>query len=235
MKVGRVALLLTVICAGSLVVCAQAPVAPAQIPGPVELNAPEPIDLTYVRPTQATKLRNYVFDAFGPYPIAGAAVIAGIGQAENTPSAWGQGAAGYGKRFASDFGIATVTTSTRYGLAEALKEDTLYYRCECKGLLPRLGHSVLSSVTARHGADGHRAFSVSAFAAPYAGTFAAVYLWYPGNYGARSALRLGNLNLLGDVAQNVLLEFFYSGPHSRLSRMHSNPQASQTAPASTHE
>ena len=74
-----------------------------------------------------------------------------------------------------------------------------------------------------------------AFAAPYAGTFAAVYLWYPGNYGARSALRLGNLNLLGDVAQNVLLEFFYSGPHSRLSRMHSNPQASQTAPASTHE
>ena len=88
MKAGRVALLLTVICAGSLVVCAQAPVAPAQIPGPVELNAPEPIDLTYVRPTQATKLRNYVFDAFGPYPIAGAAVIAGIGQAENTPSAW---------------------------------------------------------------------------------------------------------------------------------------------------
>ena len=34
MKAGRVALLLTVICAGSLVVCAQAPVAPAQIPGP---------------------------------------------------------------------------------------------------------------------------------------------------------------------------------------------------------
>jgi hypothetical protein len=235
MKIGRVALLLTVVCAGCAVASAQPPVAPEQIPGPVELNAPEPIDLTYVRPTQATKLRNYAFDAFGPYPIADAAVIAGVGQAENTPSSWGQGASGYGKRFASDFGIAAITTTARYGLAEALKEDTLYYRCECKGLLPRLGHAVVSSVTARHGADGHRAFSISAFAAPYAGTFAAVYIWYPNNYGPRSALRLGNLNLLGDVGQNILLEFFYSGPHSRLSRMHSNPQPSQAAPEPSHE
>ena len=34
-------------------------------------------DLTYTRPTQATKLRNYFFDAFGPYPIVGAAFAAG--------------------------------------------------------------------------------------------------------------------------------------------------------------
>ncbi len=230
MKICTAALMLVCVCAGSIMASAQATTAPAQIPGPVELNAPEPIDLTYVRPTQATKLKNYVFDAYGPYPIAGAAVVAGIGQVDNTPSAWGQGAAGYGKRFASDFGIAAITTTTRYGLAEALKEDTLYYRCECKGLFPRLGHAVASSVTARHGTDGHRAFSISAFAAPYAGTITAVYLWYPGSYGARDALRMGNYNLLGSVGQNILLEFFYSGPHSVLSRMHSNPQPSATGP-----
>ena len=50
----------------------------------------------------------------------------------------------------------------------------------------------------------------------------AVYAWYPDNYGARSALRMGNYNLLGSVGENILLEFFYSGPHSLLSRMHLN-------------
>src|ERR1035438_5082490 len=32
----------------------------------------------YMRPTQAIKLHNYLFDAFGPYPIVGAALVAGI-------------------------------------------------------------------------------------------------------------------------------------------------------------
>jgi len=185
-----------------------------------------PMDLSYTRPTQATKLRNYVFDAFGPYPIVGAAVASGVGQMDNTPAEWKQGAAGYSKRFGSDFGIAAISTTTRYALAQALKEDTLYYRCECKGTFPRLSHAVLSTFTARHGQDGHRAFSFSAIVAPYAGTVTAVYAWYPDSYGTRSALRMGNYNLLGDVAENVLLEFFYSGPHSLLSRMHlNNPHA----------
>ena len=42
-------------------------------------------DLTYVRPTGATKLHNYVFDAFGPYPIAGAA-FAGVVCATTEPA-----------------------------------------------------------------------------------------------------------------------------------------------------
>jgi hypothetical protein len=75
-------------------------------------------DLTYRRPTQKTKLHNYFFDAFGPYPIVGASVAAGINQADRTPPEWGQGAEGYGKRFASNFGIAIVSTTTRYGLAQ---------------------------------------------------------------------------------------------------------------------
>jgi hypothetical protein len=203
------------------------------------MDSPEPIasaaprgELVYTRPTEKVKLRNYVFDAFGPYPIVGAAVAAGIGQLDNTPAAWGQGAAGYGKRFGSDFGIAAISTTTRYALAEAFKEDTLYYRCECKGVLPRLRHAVVSSVTARHGEDGHRAFSVSAVVAPYAGTVTAVYAWYPDNYGLRSALRMGNYNLLVSVGESILLEFFYSGPHSMLSRMHLNNPHGAPAPDS---
>jgi hypothetical protein len=193
--------------------------------GFVESTAPQG-DVAYTRPTHEIKLRNYVFDAFGPYPFAGAAVLAGISQMDNTPAAWKQGAAGYSRRFGSDVGIAAISTTTRYALAEAFKEDTMYYRCECKGVLPRLGHAVVSTVKARHGEDGHRALSFSAFIAPYAGTMTAVYAWYPDNYGTRSALRMGNYNLLGSVGENILMEFFYSGPHSLLSRMHlNNPHA----------
>jgi hypothetical protein len=198
---------------------AQALLNPVESSPSVASSAPQG-DLVYTRPTEEIKLRNYVFDAFGPYPIAGAAGAAAIGQMDNTPAAWQQGAAGYSRRFGSALGIAAISTTTRYALAEALKEDTLYYRCECTGVFPRLSHAVVSTLTARYGEDGHRDFSFSAIVAPYAGTVTAVYAWYPGNYGARSALRMGNYNLLGSVGENILLEFFYSGPHSLLSRMH---------------
>jgi hypothetical protein len=185
-------------------------------------TANPPTDLMYTRPTEKTKLRNYFFDAFGPYPIAGAALAAGINQADNTPREWKQGAAGYGKRFGSDFGIAAVTTTTRYALSDALREDTLYYRCQCKGVFPRLRHAVISTFTARRGVDGHRVFSLPDLVAPYAGTMTAVYGWYPGRYGAKDAFRMGNYSLLGYVGGNIALEFLYSGPHSLVSRMHLN-------------
>jgi hypothetical protein len=175
-----------------------------------------------VRPTQKTKLSNFVFDAFGPYPIAGSAVAAGINQFTNSPPEWNQGVEGYSKRLGSDFGIAAVGTTTRYAFAEALHEDTLYYRCECQGIFPRLRHAVFSTFTARRGVDGHRVFSFPALVAPYAGSMTAVYGWYPDRFGAKDAFRIGNYNLLTYAGGNIALEFFYSGPHSLLSRMHLN-------------
>jgi hypothetical protein len=205
----------------------------ANFSGPVVTAPVAQTDLIYTRPTQKTKLRNYFFDAFGPYPIVGAGFAAGINQADNTPPEWRQGAEGYGKRFGSDFAIAGISTTTRYALAEAFKEDTLYYRCECKGVFPRLGHAFISALTARRGADGHRVFSFPALIAPYAGTMTAVYAWYPDRYNSKDALRMGNYTLLGYVGANVALEFFYSGPHSLRSRMHLNNTHGAPTPGST--
>jgi hypothetical protein len=188
--------------------------------GAAATTTPSPPDLTYIRPTSATKLHNYEFDAFGPYPILGAGFAAGINQAYDTPPEWKQGAAGYSKRFGSDFGIEAISTTTRYALAQAFKEDTVYYRCECKGFLPRLGHAVISTLTARRGEDGRRVFSFPSLIAPYAGSMTAVYAWYPSRYGAEDALRMGNYTMLGYVGGNIALEFIYGGPHSLLHRMH---------------
>ena len=195
---------------------------PSDSSGTIAAVTPAPPDLPYTLPTEATKLRNYLFDAYGPYPTAGAAIAAGVSQLSNSPPEWNQGARGFGKRFGSAYGIAAVGITTRYALAEAFKEDTLYYRCECTGVFPRLRHAVVSTVTARRGADGHRVVSFAALVAPYAGTMTAVYGWYPSRFGARDALRMGNYNLLKFVGGNIALEFLYSGPHSLRSRMHLN-------------
>jgi hypothetical protein len=183
------------------------------------IKRPRP-DLVYVRPTEKMKLRAYLFDAYGPYPIAGAAFVAGINQAENTPPEWGQGARAYGQRFGSNLAIAAVTTTARYGLAEAFREDTVYYRCECKGIFPRLKHALISTVTARRGEDGHRRLSLPAIVSPYAGTMTAVYAWYPARYGYKDALRMGNYNLLAFAGENLALEFIYGGPHTLFSHIH---------------
>jgi hypothetical protein len=188
----------------------------------VAITTPVYPGLAYIRPTAEMKLHSYFFDVLGPYPIAGTTLVAGINQADNTPPEWKQGVAGYSKRFGSDFGINAVTITTRYALAQALHEDALYYRCECKGVIPRFRHAMISTFTGRRDEDGHRVFSISALIAPYAGTMTAVYGWYPSRYNAKDGFRMGNYSLLSYVAENVGLEFFCSGPHSLLHRLHLN-------------
>ena len=189
---------------------------------------PDPV---YKRPTEKMRLRTYLFDAFGPYPIVGAGLIAGVNQYEGTPPEGGQGAGAYGRRFGSNLAIAGITTTTRYALAKALREDTVYYRCECKGFFRRFRHAMISTVTSRRGEEGRRRLSFPALVAPYAGTMTAVYAWYPGRYGAKDALRMGNYNLLAFMGENLALEFLYGGPHTLFSHLH-RPTFSGTDAAS---
>ena len=197
---------------------------------------PARLDLTYNRPTEKTKLRNYFFDAFGPYPVGGAAVLGAINQAHNTPPEWGQGFKAYGERVGSDFGIALATTTTRYALAKAFREDTIYYRCECKGVFHRMEHALISTVTARRGADGHRRLSFPAIVAPYAGTMTAIYGWYPGRYDAKDGLRMGNYALLAFAVGNIAREFIYGGPHTLFSNVDrpGSPGTASAEAASSH-
>ena len=183
---------------------------------------PVKLELSYIRPTADMKLRNYFFDAFGPYPFSVSVIAAGVNQEGNSPPEWKQAAEGYSRRFASDFGISAIITTTRYALAQLFREDTLYYRCECRGVFPRFGHAVISTFTGRRGDEGHRIFSFPALVSPYAGTITAVYGWYPSRYNAMDGFRMGNYSLLAYLFQNLALEFLYSGPHSMLSRMHLN-------------
>ena len=186
------------------------------------------LDLNYHRPSEREKVRNYAFDSFGPYAFMGSAFSAGLSQAQTAshaqnagiPPDWGQGWDSYGARFGSDFGINLITQTTRYSLAEAFRQDTIFYRCECTGFVHRLKHALISTVLARKGEDGHRVFSLPALVAPYAGTEAAALLWYPRRYDAMDGFRMGNYNLLAQAGLNLALEFIYGGPHTLLSHHH---------------
>ncbi|MGH9343329.1 MAG: hypothetical protein ACRD19_06170, partial [Terriglobia bacterium] len=159
-------------------------------PGAAELvNAPAPADSVYARPARTDTFHDYVYETFGPFPLASAAFMAGIHQATRNPPEWREGFPGYGERFASGLGISSIDVTTRYSLAVALREDTLYYRCRCSGVWPRLRHVVLESAVARRGPDGHKVFSLPVFVAPYAGPMVAVYTWYPNRYDWKDAFR----------------------------------------------
>jgi hypothetical protein len=186
----------------------------------------------YTRPSEKAKLHKY-FGAMGDgYALAGAAIAAALDQAGPIPREWKQDAKGYGQRFASSLAIAGVSTTTRYALSEAFHEDVSYYRCDCTGAFPRLGHALISSFTARHGDDGHRLFSFSVIVAPYAGSMTAVYGWYPSRHGPKDAFRMGNYSLLSYVGSNIAREFFHRRPRARLVRGDADhaPAAPATGP-----
>jgi len=210
------------------------PTAVAQLAPAAELPAADteaagpssgPLDaspvLAYTSPTQKQKLRLFEFDAFGPYAIA-SAVLAGVGeQVSTSPPDWGTGRNAFGMRVASNFGIGLATTTARYGMAEILQEDAAYYRCECRGFFPRFGHALISTLTGRHGRDGHTAFSFSGLLSPYVGSMAAL-AWYPDRYGVKDGFRMGNYNLAGQAVGNLALEFIYGGPHTLFSHLRSS-------------
>lgn len=171
---------------------------------------PEKPAFAYQPPTERMKLNSYLFDAYGPYPLTVTAFVAAYHQARHNPPDWREGWPGYGMRYGSDFGGSVAGVTARYLMAEALRENTLYYRCACKGVWPRLRHALASTLIARHEADGHNVAGVPGLIAPYATSFTEVYGWYPRRYGAKDAFRMGNYGLLDYALGNVSLEFMPS-------------------------
>lgn len=156
------------------------------------------------------RFNRYIKDAFGPMAWVRSAAAAGIAQARDNPPEWGQGAKGYGRRFASKFGQRLVKQSFLHGLSAPLGQDPRYYRCECTGLWPRVRHAVVSSVTALDRND-KRVFSAPQIVAPFAAGQVAANTWYPSRYGPKDGLRMGAVSLGTSLGVNVFKEFIAGG------------------------
>lgn len=160
----------------------------------------------YVFPTAEERFKRYVKDTVGPFRLARTAATAGIDQWRDTPEEWGQGAKGYGRRFASGMGRNAIQQTVTYGLDSALHLDTGFQRSKREGFFPRLKDALLQNVTSRT-RSGNRVISAPRFVGVYTGSIVAAETWYPDRYSYKDGLRHGTTTLLTGFGINVVREF----------------------------
>ena len=90
-----------------------------------------------------------------PFTFVITGAIAGIQQANNTNSGYGQGAAGYGKRYASNYGGVLIDTGIGGALLPILfRQDPRYFYQGTGTIRSRIFHSTMQVVVAK-GDNGH--------------------------------------------------------------------------------
>jgi hypothetical protein len=150
----------------------------------------------------------FVRDAFDPVIFLSSGFNAGISQAENDDGAFGQGAAGYGKRFGASFtDQATSTFFKDFAYPEIFREDPRYYRLIRGSGGKRLSHALEHAVVA-HTDNGNRMFNFS----EWLGTASAISLsnvYHPGNKrGFAPSTEAFGFSVLSDMGYDVLREFW---------------------------
>jgi hypothetical protein len=152
--------------------------------------------------------REYTRDTIGPKAIGGAALHAGIGQAMNHPPEWGQGAAGFGRRFASGFAGHAVKTSIEFPIAAIRHEDLHYHRSTEQGFGPRLGHALVSTVITEKTTTGQKTVASGRIAGSI-GSGLISRAWQPAMYRTvAGGFATGGISLGTDAAVHVVQEFW---------------------------
>ncbi len=86
-----------------------------------------------------------------PVTILGVAFLAGIDQATDQYGGYGQGAAGYGRRFGAEYGDVIIGTFIGSAIFPSiLHQDPRYFYQGTGSTKSRLGHALLNSVEARN-------------------------------------------------------------------------------------
>jgi hypothetical protein len=160
----------------------------------------------YVFPSSHERFKRYVNSTIGPFRLARTAAAAGIEQWRDSPEEWGQGAQGYGKRFASGLAQNAIHQTVEYGLDSAMGLDTGFQRSKKEGFGPRFKDALIQNVTSRT-KSGDRVISVPRFAGVYTGAIVARETWYPDRYTYKDGLRSGTTTLVMGFGINLLREF----------------------------
>ena len=158
--------------------------------------------------TPKDKFLIFVQDTIDPVTFLTAGFNAGIDQAQDTDPSYGQGAAGYGKRFAANIaGQATSEFFKDFAYPTLFSTDPRYYRLAHgpagKRFLHALGHAFVA-----HREDGTHTFNTP----EWLGTTTAVVIgntYHPDRErGFAPAARRVGLNVAQDMGFDVLREFW---------------------------
>lgn len=160
----------------------------------------------YKFPDARQQFRNYLYATFGPPALISTAVGVALDQNKPAPPEWDSGAEGYGERYGWRFGMQIIGHTTEYSFAALVHDDVAYHRCECKRLIHRSSHALISTLTAKT-TGGRTVFSVPSLVGPYAGSFAAVNAWYPSRYEPADGFRIGSTSFMFKAVGNLIGEF----------------------------
>jgi hypothetical protein len=167
----------------------------------------------YVAITQNERLRYYFHHLFSLESAVRSAAGAGINQALNTAHEWGQGAEGYGRRYASSYGGHIVQQTVMYGASSVLHEDNRYFRSGETGFRARLKYAIESAFLARH-ADGSRHISISGIGS-YAAAAMISRAWQPpSTIGPQHAANAFAISIGAEAGFNIAREFLPAIFHS---------------------
>ena len=150
----------------------------------------------------------FVMDSIDPASFLDAGFNAGLAQAQNDDHSFGQGAAGYGKRFGASFADqASSKFFTEFAYPAIFSEDPRYYRLGNGSGRKRFLHAVEHAFVA-HRDNGKRMFNFS----EWLGTTSAVVLgntYHPDNdRGFGPAAQAVGYSVIQDVGFDVLREFW---------------------------
>jgi hypothetical protein len=150
----------------------------------------------------------FVRDSVDPIVFLDSAFSAGISQAQNQDRTFGQGMAGYSKRFAASYGDqADFRFFKDFAYPSLFDEDPRYYRLAHGGTGKRFLHAVEHVVVA-HTDHGNRMFNVS----EWLGTVSAISLsnvYHPGNKRGFNATAEGvGISFGTDIGFDLLREFW---------------------------
>ncbi|MBK7705114.1 MAG: hypothetical protein IPN69_09565 [Acidobacteria bacterium] len=174
-------------------------------PEPKNPDTQSPVASDYKRPDGETRRKNYLKSMFGPLTLARVAATSAVGTFRNSPEEWEKSGEGFGRRFASDFGKNVIRQTTQFGLDEALKLDSSFYRSKKRDLGSKVANALLSTVTARN-SKGKRVVGVPRIAGAYVSNIVASETWFPKRFDYKDGLRSGTISLGINAAVNLFRE-----------------------------
>jgi len=172
-----------------------------------------------------TKFKLSAGDVFDWYAFGAAGVNAGVEQATKDHPQYGQGAAGFAKRYGADFGDEATSEFLGDAVFSSLfHQDPRYFRMEHGGIWRRSWYALTRSVVTRDDI-GELEFNGSGVFGDYAAASIS-NLYYPkAERTAGQTAQRGSILLLEDSAFNLLKEF-WPDVHNRL--RHQKTQSTET-------
>jgi len=145
---------------------------------------------------------------FDPVAMLGVALAAGVEQANNSFAGYGQGAAGYSKRFAAKFVDGRSSDYLTHAIFPALlHQDPRYYYQGTGSVKSRLVHAINSAFVAR--SDSGRTMPNYSYLLGDLSSGALSNLYYPkANRGVGLVFTNAAIGLGGRIGLNIVREFF---------------------------